>query len=111
MFDPQIRPTWDKSIKSMNKHDGKDDSCIIHTVYSSPMLLVVARDIVDKRMSFMHNGVFYSLATSIEDIVPPEKDVIRCKNYMNLFTLSEDEENYYFVTYNQADIKVIWVLI
>jgi hypothetical protein len=107
MYDPEKRTPWDKSIKSMKFLEHNDNYSVIHLHYDSPMFLVSERDLVDKYINFVHDGVFYSLATSVDDnYFEPIKGVVRCCNYLNLFMLREDEEYYYLNNFNQADVKV-----
>jgi hypothetical protein len=71
------------------------------------MFLVSERDLVDKYVNFIHEGVFYSLSSSVNGgVVEEVDDVIRCVNYINVYSLYEDKDYFYFVNFNQADIKV-----
>jgi hypothetical protein len=108
MYDPIKRALWDNSLKNIKVLTNDDTGLIIHLHYNSPMFLVSERDLVDKYMNFMQDGVFYSLSSSVDNTILTEfKDVIRCSNYINLFTLYEDTDYFYFINFNQADVKVI----
>jgi hypothetical protein len=108
MYDPAKRLYWDKSVKNIQIIRSEDNfGLVVHIHYDSPMFLIDERDLVDKYMNFFHNGVFYSLSSSVgDDIYAPVKDVIRCRNYMSLFSMYDDEEYFYFIAFNQADVKV-----
>ena len=76
-------------------------------IVNSPMFLISERDLVDKRLEFWHEGIYYNTNTSInEDYMKPQKNIVRCKTFINLYTLSEDAEFFYFIGISQLDIKV-----
>jgi hypothetical protein len=107
MYEPQLRSAWDKSIKSIKYLEYSENYSVVHLHYDSPMFLIAERDLVDKYVNFYHDEVYYSWASSVsDDYFEPIKGVIRCYNYMNFFSLREDEEYFYFINFNQADIKV-----
>ena len=71
MLNENERNKWDKSIKSYKiiegSEEGKEIKCIIHNWMKSPLFLVSERDIVEKRYDFFHEGIFYSVESSVND--------------------------------------------
>jgi hypothetical protein len=107
MYKPEVRISWDKSIKQIKTLDSGEGYSIIHIHYDSPMFLIAERDLVDKFINFYHDGVYYSLSTSVgTEVFDPIKGVVRCLNYLNLFALTEDDQFYYLSNFNQCDVKV-----
>jgi hypothetical protein len=71
------------------------------------MFFISERDVVDKRVEFTHEEIYYNLSTSVDDeIKPPSQYVIRIKNYINLFIVKEDDEYFLFKGFNQIDMKM-----
>ena len=108
MYKPELRIKWDTSAKHIKFIEGDDISYVVHTHMLSPVFFISERDIVDKRCEFFHNGLFYSLFTGVNDnYFPSQANVIRCKTLLNLSIISQDEDYYYFISFNQLDLKVI----
>ena len=108
MYDPVERMKWDTSLKVLKKLEGNDEAYVIRSWMHSPMFLISEREVIDKRVEFIHENVYYNISASApEDYFPEEKDVVRCKSYINVLTLSWDDNNYYFSTLSQIDFKVL----
>ncbi len=73
----------------------------------SPVFFISERDVLDKRTEFIYKDIYYCLSTSVnDDILPINKDVIRCKTFINLYIIVGDEKYFYFMSFNQIDPKV-----
>ena len=83
-------------------------SFIQYSHYASPIFFISERDIVDKRVEFTYNNIYYNLSTSIDNESQPVKEnIIRCTNYLNIYIITEDDEYFYFRGFNQIDTKVL----
>ncbi len=108
MYKPELRIQWDKSVKSIKILEGNDNAYIVHTNFLSPIFLISERNVVDKRVQFDCNGIYYTFSSSIEsNLVEEIKDSVRCKSYINLFIMTSDENYFHFICFNQLDVKVI----
>lgn len=108
MYKPELRIKWDTSVKKTEKIQGDDFNYVIHNHMHSPIFFISERDTLEKRVQFNYGELFYSLSTSVNDsLKAPDPKVIRCKTLINLYIVSQDEEHYYFISFNQLDIKVI----
>jgi hypothetical protein len=73
----------------------------------SPVFFISERDVLDKRIEFTYNNIYYCHTTSIdESFYPPVNNVIRCKTIINMYIIVSDEKYYYFMSFNQIDPKV-----
>jgi len=107
IYDPEIRMKYDDSLKEYKIYEQGENYCIYKNWLYSPVFFISERDIVNKRIEFIKDDVYYNLSTSVNDDYDlPPKDVVRCKTYLNLFLLKQDEENYYFHCLSQYDAKV-----
>jgi len=107
MYNPELRLKWDSSAKSITKKEGDDSNYIVHIHMNSPVFFISERDIVDKRVEFYHNDIYYSLSTSVnDDYMPSDPNVIRIKTFINLLMITQDENNLYLMSINQIDPKV-----
>jgi hypothetical protein len=110
MYDTEIRKKWDSSIKTLNKIEGNDCAYLLYAHYLSPIFFISERDVVDKRVEFTNDDVYYNISSSVEDeILPPTENVVRIRNYINLFIVKQDVDYFYFRGFNQIDMKVLYV--
>ncbi len=107
-IEPEIRKTWDNSIKTIERTYITNISSIQYCHYSSPIFFISERDVVDKRVDFSYNNIYYNLSTSIEnDLEPVKEKITRCTNYLNIYIITEDDHYFYFRGFNQVDTKVV----
>lgn len=107
MYNPELRLKWDSSAKSITKKEGDDSNYVVHIHMNSPVFFISERDIVDKRVEYYHNDIYYSLSTSVnDDYMPSDPNVIRIKTFINLLMITQDENNLYLMSINQIDPKV-----
>ena len=107
MYDVNVRNKWDKAIKKVEKFEGSDEVFTCRT-WANAVLIISEREGIEKRMVFKKDNKQYVLSTSVpDDYIPEEKGVVRITNYVNFFRATEDEENYYFLTINQSDFKMV----
>jgi hypothetical protein len=107
MYDVEIRMGYDTTLKEYKIYEQGKHYNILKTWIHSPIFFISERDIINKRIEFIKDDVYYNLATSIEDdYEPPTKDVVRCKTFLNLLILKQDSENFYFHCMSQYDAKV-----
>ena len=112
MYNPEKRQKWDKTIKNMKIIEGTyPDRYIIHNVFHSPVFFISEREVVDKKTEFFFNGIYYNLTTSVdEDFIPSDKNYVRIKNFLNVFIITECDEYFHFMSFNQVDPKVFYNL-
>ena len=107
MYDPEIRMKYDLSLKEFKIYEKGENYNIFRVWMHSPIFFISERDVVDKRIEFIKDDVYYNLATSVnDDYDPPNKDVVRCKTYLNMLIIKQDNENFYFHCLSQFDAKV-----
>lgn len=107
MYDPVIRNKYDNTLKEFKIYEEGEYYNIYKNWIYSPVFFISERDMVNKRIEFIKDDIYYNLATSVDDEYdPPSKNVVRCKTYLNLVVLKQDEENYYFHCLSQYDAKV-----
>jgi len=76
-------------------------------IIKSPGFYIKERDILDKKIEFYYNGIYYNFNSSInEDYEVPNKDIVRCRTFLNIYILSEDDNYFHFLGFSQLDIKV-----
>ena len=111
MFKPELRMKWDSSAKNITKKEGGDGNYVVHTHIQSPVFFISERETIDKRVEFYYNDIFYCLSTSVsDDYIPANPSVIRCRTFLNLFMVAQDEKFYYTMSFNQVDPKVNLIL-
>lgn len=69
MNDPQTRLKWDTSLKDYKIIEGNKENYILHYIMKSPMIFVSERDVIDKRLDFYENDIYYDFSSSINDNV------------------------------------------
>jgi len=108
MYDPEKRLKWDKSVKNMKIIEGDyPNNYVLHTTMHSPVFFISERDVADKRIEFFYNGIYYNFSSSVPDgLVKVDDKIIRSKTWINLYIMAEDNEFFYFMSFNQNDIKM-----
>jgi hypothetical protein len=69
MYNVEKRKKWDDSYKDLIKIDGNDEVYIIRSIMKSPMIMISERDMVDKRIEFIFEGIYYNFSTSVNNTV------------------------------------------
>lgn len=104
------RILWDENIKEMEIMEEFDNSFIIHTSFNKPIFFISERDIIEKKVDFYFNNKYYSYSSSVSDELNEKykenEDVMRILNYISVYIIEEDEENFYFKSLNQLDYKM-----
>ena len=109
MYDPEIRKKFDSSLKEYTIYEKGEKYAISKTCLNSPIFFIAEREVITKRIEFIKNNIYYNIATSInDDYEQLNEEIVRCKTYINLLVLSEDEEYYYFKSLSQFDAKVLY---
>ncbi len=94
-------------MKTYKLVEGDFKNCIVYTLMNSPVFFISERDVYDKRLMFKYENLYYVFTSSLdENYFPQQKDVVRCKNVVNLNVFTEDEEYFYYLSLSQTDIKV-----
>jgi hypothetical protein len=111
MLNANERNKWDKSIKSYKiiegSEEGKEIKCIIHNWMKSPLFLVSERDIVEKRYDFFHEGILYSVESSVNDnYIPLNEDVTRINDIIFIQFLYEKDDEIIYNALTQINAKV-----
>jgi len=76
-------------------------------IVKSPYFLISERDLLEKRIEFYHNGIYYNFNSSINDYEEQKHEgVVRCRTYLNIFIITQDDEYFHFLGFSQVDIKV-----
>ncbi len=105
---PELRLKIDKNftefkiIRNINKN-----SQITKMISATQLSIIQEKEFYDKKIFFIENGVFYYFCSSIPDnIYPPKDEQKRVLNYLGAIIIKEDNENFYFDSFNQVDIKM-----
>jgi hypothetical protein len=111
MLNANERNKWDKSIKFYKiiegSEEGKEIKCIIHNWMKSPLFLVSERDIVEKRYDFFHEGILYSVESSVNDnYIPLNEDVTRINDIIFIQFLYEKDDEIIYNALTQINAKV-----
>ena len=69
MYVPELRVKWDTSLKVLKKLEDWNENYVVRSWMHSPMFMVSEREVIDKRMEFYHQGVFYCVSTSVPEDV------------------------------------------
>ena len=108
MNDPEMKKKYDTSVKEYKIYEKGENYFIFRSWFHSPIFFIAERDVVDKRISFTKDNIYYSISTSVDDYDPPKDSVVRIITYLNAMTISEDENNFYFNCLSQIDAKVLY---
>ena len=107
---PEKRIIWDKAVKKyeiLNKLNGFN---IIHTWMNKPIIIISERDYVEKKYEFYNDNNYYSYSSSIDDYSDEKykeiENVVRIINYLSLYNIMEDKDNFIFRSLNQVDYKM-----
>lgn len=107
MYNPDIRLKYDSTIKEYKILEKTDNYCVFKTLFHSPIFFIPEKDILDKRIEFVDDNMYYNLATSVDDYEPLVKSAVRIKTYLNLSIISQDDKNYYFECYSQYGVYIL----
>lgn len=69
MYVPELRLKWDEGFKEFVKLEGNEEVYAVKSWFKSPMFIVSERDVVDKRIEFFKDSVYYNFASSLDDKV------------------------------------------
>ena len=69
IYSPEMRIRWDETLKILKILDGTQECYVIRSWMKSPMMLVAEREVIDKRIEFIHEGKIYNFSTSVNDNV------------------------------------------
>ena len=67
IYCPEERIKWDETIKQFKILETFEDSTVIRNWLYSPIFLISERDLVDKRIDFYDNDIYYNISTSVPD--------------------------------------------
>ena len=108
--DLKKRMLWDDNIKEMEIIEEFENSYIIHTSYNKPIFFISERDILEKKVEFYFNNKYYSYSSSVSDELNEKykenEDILRIFNYMSVYIIEADKDNFYFKSLNQLDYKM-----
>ena len=98
---------WDDALKKYEKYEGTDTAFIVCTWGKSPVFFVSERETIEKRFRFNRGNSTYVMSTSIPlDIYEPKEGVVRFVDFLNLFKISDVEDEIVFTSLNQVDFKM-----
>ena len=108
MYDVNERIKWDKAVKQLEQFEGNENLLVVRT-WAHSFMMISERESIEKRILFKYeDGAQYVFSTSVPDEYKPKIDgVIKITNYLNLFRVTEDEENFYFCSITQGDFKMV----
>jgi len=69
MYNTELRLSWDKSLKIMEKLESGEYSYVISSWMHSPMFMVAERDVIDKRVEFFYENNYYCISSSVPEEV------------------------------------------
>lgn len=69
IYIPEKRVKWDDSLKMLKILEGDSEVYVVRSWMKSPMMLVSEREVIDKRIEFINNGVYYNFSSSVNDNV------------------------------------------
>jgi len=107
MYQPEHRTKYDTSLKELKIYEKGEHYFVFRAAFHKPIFFISEREVVDKRVSFKKDNVYYSIASSIDNYLPANDSIVRMFTYLNALILTEDENNFYFDTYAQIDAKTI----
>ena len=110
MFDIVVRKSWDVNIKELKIYESAENSAVFKIWLFSPIFFISERDTIDKRIDFMKDDAYYYFSSSVDNYSEVNPDVVRCLTLINSVILKEDEENVYYHSLTQIDIKVYFEL-
>ena len=106
MNDPQTRLKWDTSLKDYKIIEGNKENYILHYIMKSPMIFVSERDVIDKRLDFYENDIYYDFSSSVkDDFIPLEENIVRMTDHCSLYKMYEEKDEFNFVSITQMDTK------
>ena len=107
---PEKRIIWDKAVKKYEILKKCDGFNIVHTWMNKPIIIISERDYIEKKFEFYNNGFYYSYSSSIDDNIDDNykeiDNVVRIINYLSIYNLMEDDNNFIFRSLNQVDYKM-----
>jgi hypothetical protein len=110
LYEPQLRVSWDKILKSLEILDGdKNTNYICSTWAKSPTFFMSDRESLEKRCIYKNpeDNAIYIMSSSIPDeLFPPKKEVVRITNYCNYYKLIDEGDYIGFYSLNQTDFKM-----
>lgn len=110
MNERETRMKWDKSMKDFIILDNTEKNIIIRYYMKSPVILVSERDFIDKNCDFFENNYFFRYSSGVDDDLDEKyktyENVQRIFNYISIYTIEEDDENFIFKSINQVDYKM-----
>lgn len=107
MYNPEIRTSYDKSIKEYKIIEKISDfSYIFYSWINSPIAMASERDVKDKRMEFIFKEKYFNFSSSIDEIESEKKGVVRCKTYVNLLVMTNEKDTVKIENFCQIDAKV-----
>ena len=107
ILDPELRLKFDKNFAEFNIIQKINENTQITKMISSPKLNIEEKEFYDKKTFFIEDGELYYFCSSIPDnIFPSKNDSKRVLNYLGAIIIKEDNENFYFDSFNQVDIKM-----
>jgi len=105
MYVPELRVTWDEGFKEFKKIEGNEEIYIVKAWFKSPMFIISERDVVDKRIEFFKDNVYYNFSSSVDDKVTIINEIIflnfKFNDYfLHLFSIYQNIEELF-------DVKII----
>lgn len=69
IYMPELRLSWDEGYKELVKLEGDNQVYIIKSWLKSPMFIISERDVIDKRVEFFKDNIYYNFCSSVNDNV------------------------------------------
>lgn len=69
IYIPELRLSWDDGYKELIKIDGEGHINIIKSWLKSPMFIISEREIIEKKIAFYKDNIYYNFGSSLDDNV------------------------------------------
>jgi hypothetical protein len=107
MMNSQNKLNIDQTIKSINTIENKCNNIAIHHTIYKGNFLMSERELIDKKIFFTSNDLYYYFASSIPDQLIPLKNGIQRINCFFMFIIIKNtSDDFIFNVYKQADEKL-----
>ena len=108
IINPDKRMQWDDNFKEYTILKRINDNTeTIKIVTKKQLQMLIPREIYDKRIHFMENGIFYTYSSSAPDSIrPPKQNPIRVMDFFGVCKIWADNQQINIDSFHQIDIKI-----
>jgi len=107
IYDPKYRLLWDQNLRKYEVYDKVENASKNSGIFLSPIFFISERDFVNKRIWFTHENTNYEFASTIKgEENSTSENMVRINNIINCLSITEKEDEFEFLGYNQFDPKI-----